>query len=109
MPEYLQVVTTTETQDQARAIAREAVQSRVAACAQVLGPLISTFWWQGAVEEAAEYLCVMKTRADAFEALERTIRRLHPYDVPEILSFSIHSGATDYLAWLGSEVRPREP
>lgn len=106
MPEYLQVTTTTETRDQARAIAREAVRSRVAACAQVLGPVTSTFRWQDAVEEAEEYVCVMKTRADAFEALEKTIRGLHPYDVPEILALPIRAGGADYLAWIEQEVTP---
>jgi len=104
MPEYIQVVTTTETREQALTIAREAVRARDAACAQVLGPMTSIFQWEGSVEEAEEHLCVMKTRADAFEALERTIRAVHPYAVPEILALPISTGGADYLAWMRDEV-----
>ncbi len=106
MAEYLQVITTTETRDDALTIAREVVRGRAAACAQVAGPVTSTFWWKDQVEEAQEFLCVMKTHKSAYQALEALIRENHPYEVPEIIGFPIETGEADYLAWISEEVKP---
>ena len=106
MTEFLVVITTTETRDEALAIAREVVRTRVAACAQVRGPLTSVFRWEGAVEEADEHLCVMKTTSNAYKDLERVIRSLHPYEVPEILALPVETGGRDYLDWVRAETGP---
>ncbi len=98
--EYLQVMTTTASAEDAQRIARALVEGQLAACVQVIGPLTSTYWWQDAIEEAQEYLCLIKTRRDRFEALAATIRALHPYEVPEILAVPVAAGDTSYLAWL---------
>lgn len=102
--EYLQVMTTTATQDDAHRIARALVEQRLAACVQVIGPLTSIYWWQEAVEEAQEYLCLIKTRRDRFEALAAAIRTLHPYEVPEILAVPVAAGNPSYLAWLDAAI-----
>lgn len=104
MSDFIQVVTTTETLEDAKKIAQKAIQSRGAACAQILGPVKSVFHWKGKIEEAEEYVCVLKTLETAYRALEKTIREHHPYEVPEIISFSIKGGADDYLSWLRQEV-----
>ena len=109
MTEYLQVVTTTETREDALAIAREAVRKRAAACAQVLGPIplpTKIERRKERLEEAEEHLCVMKTTSSAYGTLEKTIRGIHPYEVPEIIALPIETGGADYLAWLMEEVRP---
>jgi len=102
--EYLQVITTTEMPDDARRIARTLVEKRLAACAQVIGPLHSTYWWQDKVEEAQEYLCLIKTRRDRFEQVAAAIRAVHPYEVPEILAVPVAAGSRDYLAWLDAAI-----
>lgn len=102
--EYLQVMTTIATQDDAHRIARALVEERLAACVQVIGPLTSIYWWQEAVEEAQEYLCLIKTRRDRFEALAAAIRTLHPYEVPEILAVPVAAGNPSYLAWLDAAI-----
>lgn len=102
--DYLQVMTTTETQEDARRIARTLVEKRLAACVQVIGPLSSTYWWQDKVEEAQEYLCLIKTRHDRFEQVAAAIRAVHPYEVPEILAVPVASGSRDYLAWLDAVI-----
>lgn len=107
MSEYLQVVTTTETREHALIIARETVRARAAACAQVLGPITSVFHWKDGIDEAREYLCVMKTSSEAYERLEKTIRKFHTYEVPEIICLPIPKGGPDYLAWLKDEVKAR--
>jgi periplasmic divalent cation tolerance protein len=106
MADYLQVITTTETREDARTIARETVRARAAACAQIVGPITSTFWWKGRVEEGEEFLCIMKTPSNAYDLLEKTIRAHHSYEVPEIVALPIEAGGRDYLHWLDEEVNP---
>lgn len=106
MPEVIQVMTTTATQADAERIARTVLEARLAACVQIIGPLTSLYWWQGQIEQADEWLCLIKTRADMFADLERTIRSVHPYEVPEILAVPVVAGSADYLAWLNEEIGP---
>jgi periplasmic divalent cation tolerance protein len=102
-PWYVQVTTTTATQEEARQIARTSVERRLAACAQVLGPIVSTYWWQGGIETAGEWMCLLKTPASEFESLARHIRSEHSYDTPEITATPISLGSPDYLAWIERE------
>ena len=105
MSEYLQVVTTTEQREDAERIARELVERRLAACAQIVGPIRSVYRWQGDIEMAEEWQCWAKTRRELYEPVEQAIRQLHGYQVPEILAVPIIDGSADYLAWLDAEVR----
>ena len=102
-PHCIQVVTTTETREDAQRIARQLVDRRLAACVQVLGPVASTYRWQGVVQSADEWQCWAKTRADLYEQVEAAIRQLHPYEVPEILAVPIVFGSQDYLDWLEAQ------
>jgi periplasmic divalent cation tolerance protein len=103
MEDYVQVVTTTETD--AQAIARAVVEQRLAGCAQVVGPITSVFRWQGQIEMAEEWLCLIKSRRVLYAALEQAILEVHPYDVPEILAIPVTAGSKSYLEWLDSETR----
>jgi periplasmic divalent cation tolerance protein len=105
MTEYIQIYTTTENQDDARMIAQRVVGKRLAACAQVVGPITSTYWWEGVIEEAEEWLCIVKSRKDLYDRLEEAILDVHSYDVPEIVAVPIVSGSQSYLQWLNKEVR----
>jgi periplasmic divalent cation tolerance protein len=100
---YIEVVTTTETLDDARAIGRALVDARLAACAQIVGPVTSIYRWQGEVNTAQEWQCRAKTRRELFDQVEKTIRRLHPYQLPEIIVVDLSGGSGDYLAWLDKE------
>ena len=107
MTDYIQVITTTGRKEDAEKIAGALVGSRLAACVQVSGPITSTYRWKGAVETAGEWQCVAKSRRDLYEQIEKAVRRLHPYEVPEILAVPIVAGSKSYLAWLEGElVRP---
>ena len=99
------VYTTTDTEEQAEAIARALVERRLAACVQVQGPMRSTYRWQEKVEYAQEWLCAVKTRRAAYEQVEAAIRALHAYDEPEIIAVPIVAGSAGYLAWLQNEVQ----
>jgi periplasmic divalent cation tolerance protein len=110
MTDYIQVVTTTATHDEAEIIARALVEERLAACTQILGPITSIYRWEGKVETSQEYQCWAKSRRELFEQIAAAIRRLHPYQTPEILAVPIAAGSESYLKWLDGEVRKdREP
>ena len=104
--QVVQVITTIDSEAGARAIARLVVESHLAACAQVYGPLTSVYWWQGRVEETTEWACLCKTLAANYDALERLIKAHHPYTVPEILAVPVSAGNPDYLNWLGENATP---
>ncbi len=101
--EYILVFTTVEKREDADRIASSVVNKRVAACAQILGPIHSTYWWKGKVEQAEEWLLMMKTRQDLFSSLEKEIRAVHPYEVPEIIALPIVAGSASYLQWIEAE------
>jgi periplasmic divalent cation tolerance protein len=104
METFIQVVTTGEKQEDAQRIARALVEKRLAACAQVVGPVTSTYWWEGRVEVAEEWQCLLKTREDRFDALEQAIREIHPYEVPEIISMPLVQVSPAYREWLRREL-----
>ena len=104
MTEYIQIYTTTENKADAGMIAETVVKKRLAACAQVVGPITSTYWWDGKIEESEEWLCIMKSRKDLYDKLEEAILDIHSYDVPEIVAVPILSGSQSYLQWLNKEV-----
>ena len=105
MTKYIQALTVTREKKEAEKIARTIVEQRLAGCAQVLGPIMSTYWWDGKVEEVEEWLCIMKSRGDLYSELESTICLIHSYDVPEILAVPVTKGSKSYLSWLEGELK----
>jgi len=103
--DFYQVLTTLETAEDAQRLARTLVEARGAACVQVVGPIQSTYWWEGAVQVEEEHLCLVKTDGVALERLMSLIRENHPYDVPEITATPIVKGSQAYLDWIATEVR----
>jgi periplasmic divalent cation tolerance protein len=103
---YLQVVTTTSREADAERIARALLEERLAACVQIMGPVTSLYWWKETLETSEEWLCLIKTREDLFGALEKAIRKVHPYETPEIVALPIIAGSGDYLKWLQGELKP---
>lgn len=100
---HYQVTTTVAARAAADALARSAVSARVAACGQVVGPVSSTYWWQGDIATADEWYVVFKTTAERYPALERHIRDQHDYDVPEIVATPVVGGHPRYLSWISAE------
>lgn len=94
------ILTTCPDAELAERLARSLVESRLAACVNVLPPVQSIYRWQGAVETAEERLLVVKARAADYAAVERHIRGMHPYEVPEVIALPIVQGLPAYLAWL---------
>jgi periplasmic divalent cation tolerance protein len=94
------VFVTTADEENAAAIGRALVEERLAACANLVGPIRSIYRWQDTVEDAAEHLLIIKTRARLYAALEARIKQLHPYQVPEIIAVKIEKGSAQYLDWI---------
>jgi periplasmic divalent cation tolerance protein len=103
MHSFIQVSTTVDKRQDADRLAELAVKQRLAACVQVIGPIRSTYWWQGKIEDGEEWLCLMKTGRDLYEALEKAIKSIHPYDEPEIIALPIVDGSEGYLHWIKKE------
>ena len=101
---FIQVITTTETKEQAMAIARHLVEEKLAACVQICGPMESIYRWKGEIEMAREFLCLVKTREDLFPQVEAAIKKLHSYETPEIIAVPIVRGSTEYMTWLDDEL-----
>jgi len=95
--------------DVARRVARELVENRFAACVTLLPGSESVYRWQGVIESATEVPVLIKTRRSCYPALETELRRLHPYDVPEIVSIPIVDGLPAYLAWVMHESGTEDP
>ncbi len=106
---FLQVQTTTDSRAEAIELGRAAVEARLAACAQVAGPVASTYWWEGEMERAEEWLVVMKLPADRYADLASLLTRLHSYDEPEIIATPIAAGSPGYLGWISAETRRPDP
>jgi periplasmic divalent cation tolerance protein len=95
-----QVTTTLPDKVAAERLSETVVAARLAACAQVLGPVSSTYLWNGSVEHAQEWYCHMKTTVHLLPDLENRIRELHPYELPEIIALPISHGDERYLDWI---------
>ena len=99
-----QVTTTLPDKAAAELVAATLVAERLAACAQVLGPVWSTYVWKNQTEQAQEWYCHLKTTVPRFPDLQRRIRELHPYELPEIIALPILEGDEAYLQWIRDEV-----
>ncbi len=88
---------------QARDLARNLLEERLVACVNLVPAVGSMYWWEGRIEEAEEVLMILKTHASLLDRLIGRVRELHPYRVPEVLSWPLGPGNPEYLEWLASE------
>ena len=100
--EPIVVLTTCPDEPSAGRIARDLVESGLAACVSRVGPVHSTYRWQGAVHDEPEVLLVIKTVSTRYSELEMRLKSLHPYEVPEIIALPVTRGSADYLGWLSA-------
>lgn len=103
---YIQIMASVPNKKEAGKIADLLVSRRLAACVQVIGPVESTYRWKGKVEISGEWICFIKTKAPNYRKIEREIRKVHSYDVPEIISFKMAGGSSQYMKWLGKSLVP---
>ena len=104
MQEFIVIYVTAGSTSEASRLARALVEERLAACVNQIGPIQSVYRWEGKLEESVEQLLIIKSRKELFPALEKRVRELHSYSVPEIVALPIIDGSPDYLRWLGEQV-----
>jgi periplasmic divalent cation tolerance protein len=100
------VVLVTAPSDRAEGLAKSLVEQRLAACVNVLPSVRSFYHWDGKLESGSESLLMIKTTADGYAALEAGVRRLHPYDVPEVIGLPVSQAFAPYAAWVRDNVGP---
>jgi periplasmic divalent cation tolerance protein len=99
----LTVLTTTDSAEKAAALARGAVEARLAACAQISASVTSVYRWQNAIETAEEWQVLFKTKEACYPALEAHLVAAHDYETPEIIATPVVRGSAAYLAWIDAE------
>ena len=105
MNQHILVVTGSSSRAEAQSIADAAVEPRLAAAVQIIGPVGSVYRWKSRVEHAEEYLCLLKTSAELYAEVERLIQSLHSYELPGILAIPIVGGSARYLEWYAQQLR----
>jgi len=105
MTEYIVVLSTVSDESKAHEIARALVEARLAACVTVSPPCRSLYWWEEKIADEKECVLVIKTRAALYEDLEKKLKEIHPYQVPEVIALPILRGSEKYLEWLKTETR----
>lgn len=103
MSRHVEVHVTADSREEAERIVNAAVASRVAAGAQISGPIASTYWWKGEIQRNDEYLILMKTTTDRLDDLILVVKEAHSYETPEIVAIPIEGGLADYLNWITEE------
>ena len=101
---YILVMITTSSREEAEKIAITLLEKKLIACANIFGPVSSRFWWQGKIDKAEEYVVFMKTEEALFEEVAKHVKRLHSYEIPEIIALPITKGFKPYLEWISNNL-----
>jgi periplasmic divalent cation tolerance protein len=100
MSDPIVVLVTCGSEDEALKIANALVEEHLAACVNLVAPIRSIYRWEGKIWDEKEWLLIIKTQKDRFEELEKKVKSLHSYSVPEIISLPIVEGSLAYLDWI---------
>ena len=101
--DFIVILVTTSSEEEGRKIAQALIEKRFAACVNLIKDLESIYRWKGEISDEKEVLMMIKTRKKLFRSVEDEVRKLHSYEVPEIIALPIISGSKDYLYWIDSE------
>jgi periplasmic divalent cation tolerance protein len=99
-PNFIVVLVTCGSEEEALTIARSLVEKRLAACVNLVSPVRSIYQWEEKILDEKEWILIIKTKKDKFKNLEKEVRSLHSYDVPEIIGLPVIEGSSSYLKWL---------
>jgi periplasmic divalent cation tolerance protein len=108
MTDKIVILSACDSEEQAARLARHLVELRLAACVNIVPGARSIYRWKGAIEEASEWLLVIKSRRDLFSSIQSEIAKTHSYEVPELLALPVVEGAVGYLEWMDRELAPVE-
>jgi len=101
---YIVILITSDSIEEADHIARVLLEKKKVACVNILRGIDSYFWWEGKVDSARENLLIAKTRASLLPEVVALVRKIHSYDVPEVIALPIIGGNQDYLEWIEQSV-----
>lgn len=97
---FIQIITTCPDKKSAKKIVKELLEDNLVACCQIIGPVESNYWWRGKIEGGKEWLVFIKGKAENYKKIEKRIKKEHPYEVPEIISFEISRMSKNYEKYL---------
>ncbi|MEK7542941.1 MAG: divalent-cation tolerance protein CutA [Patescibacteria group bacterium] len=103
-PKYIQISTTVAKRSDTERIAKILSKKNLSACTQIVGPITSVYQWKGKLEKSKEWLCIIKTKMTLYKNIERVIKNIHPYELPEIVATPIIEGSREYLRWIRQEI-----
>jgi periplasmic divalent cation tolerance protein len=103
--DYMIISTTTAKKSDALRLAKTLASHKLVACTQIIGPIISIYKWEGKLQQSKEWLCVTKAKKSDYLKMEKVIKSVHPYDLPEIIATPIIKGSSEYLNWLDQQMR----
>ena len=104
-PRFCITFVTCQSKKEADSIASSLLNKRLVACANIVSGIDSKFWWTGKINKAREVLVILKARRADFKKIEKEVKRLHSYEVPEIIAIPIAAGSDEYLRWVKKETR----
>ena len=104
MTEKILVLSNCGSEEEARRVARALVEARVAACVSIVPGIQSVYHWQGAIQEDSEWMLVIKSTRPMFDSLAAELRKIHSYQVPEVLAIPVIAGDQNYLDWMDREI-----
>lgn len=102
---YIQISTTVAKRSDAERIARILSKKNLSACTHIVGPITSVYRWKGKLEKTKEWLCIIKTKRTRYKSMEKAIKEIHPYELPEIAAVPIIGGSREYLGWMQEEMQ----
>ncbi|MGB2698588.1 MAG: divalent-cation tolerance protein CutA [Candidatus Zixiibacteriota bacterium] len=105
MKEFILILVTCSSPEEAEKIGNSLVEKRLAACVNVVPEVKSIFYWKGKVSKEKEVLLIVKSRMDLFESIQNEVKGLHSYEVPEIIALPIEAGSEEYLNWIRKETQ----
>jgi len=103
---HVVVLIMTSSKHEAEEIGKALLESRLAACVNIVEPVRSLFRWQGAIERQEEALMLVKSRSDLLPSMIRIVKEMHSYTVPEVIALPILAGSSDYIGWVDESLRP---
>jgi periplasmic divalent cation tolerance protein len=102
------ILVTAPSREVGEQISMKLIEERLAACVNLVGPILSTYRWEETIQKDEEVLLLIKTQAEQFDRVAECVRQNHPYLVPEVIGVTISHGLSSYLDWINKETAPRE-
>jgi periplasmic divalent cation tolerance protein len=103
---YVVLFSTTASMDEAQNISDYLIANHIAACVNIIPSIRSVYWWDNKVNHDSEVLMIIKTETTKIPEVEKSIRRLHSYETPELIALPLHYGIAEYLQWMSEALSP---